>query len=137
MRNWSSGIFVGAAIIMIALAAGLAAEQDEKAEARPAARSLTLDDYFKIHEVADPQISPDGKWVAYTVTSHDLEKDESETRIWMVPSAGGDPVPMTAKEKSVSRPRWSPDGRYLAFLVLQQLIENIIESRFNLCEIES
>ena len=108
MRNRSSGILVGAAIIMIALAAGLAAGQDEKSEAPPAARPLTLDDYFKIHEVADPQISPDGKWVAYTVTSQDLEKDESETRIWMVSTAGGEPVSMTAKEKSVSRPRWSP-----------------------------
>ena len=98
--------------IVLASGGGVAGEQVDPVAPRP----LTVDDYFKIHDVGDPQVSPDGKWVAYTVTKQDLEKDESKTRIWMIPSSGGEPVPMTAKEKSASRPRWSPDGRYLAFL---------------------
>ncbi|MDH3812892.1 MAG: S9 family peptidase [Acidobacteriota bacterium] len=131
MSDRISRLSVGAGILMIVLATGLVAAQDEKADATQATpRPLTIDDYFKIHEVGDPQVSPDGKWVAYTVTKQDLEKDESKTRIWMAPTAGGDPVPMTAKDKSASRPRWSPDGRYLAFLAAPEDGEDQIWTLF-------
>jgi len=88
---------------------------DDQTE-KPQPRFLTVDDSFEIRDVEDPQISPDGLWLAYTVTTHDLEEDESTSRIWMAPIAGGKPVPMTAEDKAASRPRWSPDGRFLAFL---------------------
>ncbi|HUJ71123.1 MAG TPA: S9 family peptidase, partial [Verrucomicrobiae bacterium] len=70
----------------------------------------------EIRDVRDPQITDDGKWVAYTVSTSSLKKDKSETRIWMTPAAGGDAIPMTAEDVSSSHPRWSPDGKYLAFL---------------------
>jgi dipeptidyl aminopeptidase/acylaminoacyl peptidase len=113
MSDRVSRLSIGAGILIISLAAGPAVGQDEKA-AMP--RSLTVDDYFRILAVDEPQISPDGKWVAYTVTTSDIEKDELTSRIWMVPSAGGDPVPMTAEARYASHPRWSPDGRFLSFL---------------------
>ena len=78
-------------------------------------RSLQIDDMFKIKRVGAPQVSPDGEWVAYTVSTSSLEPGESGTRIWMVPSAGGDPIPMTAEGYSASSPDWSPDGKYLSF----------------------
>jgi dipeptidyl aminopeptidase/acylaminoacyl peptidase len=77
---------------------------------------ITIDDYFQVREAADPQISPDGQWVAYTVSTQSLQDDEEKTRIWMVPAAGGDAVAMTSEEVSSDHPRWSPDGKYLAFL---------------------
>ena len=46
-------------------------------------RPMKVDDYFRFRDVGDPQISPDGTWVAYTIATTDLEKDSSETRIWM------------------------------------------------------
>ncbi len=84
--------------------------------AQTARRTLDVDDLFAIHRVQNPQISPDGAWVAYTVQTTDLASEKSETRIWMVPFSGGDAIPMTATGSSASRPRWSPDGKYLSFL---------------------
>jgi dipeptidyl aminopeptidase/acylaminoacyl peptidase len=83
------------------------------AEAPP---RLTIEHRFELAALADPAMSPDGAWVAYTVTRENLEKDRSESRIWMVPAAGGDAVPLTAKEERSWSPRWSPDGRVLGFL---------------------
>jgi hypothetical protein len=60
---------------MISVAAFVAAS----AQATSGTRSLTVDDYFRIQRIADPQISPDGEWVAFTVSTTDLEKDKSES----------------------------------------------------------
>ncbi len=79
------------------------------------AHPLQIDDMFKIKRVGSPQVSPDGEWVAYTVSTSSLEPGESGTQIWMVPSGGGDPTPMTAEGYSASSPDWSPDGKYLSF----------------------
>jgi Tol biopolymer transport system component len=81
-----------------------------------AKRPIALDDLFKIKGVGDPQRSPDGKWVAYTVGTTDLEKDKRDTDLWMVGWDGGEEIRLTSSPDGESTPRWSPDGRYLAFL---------------------
>lgn len=98
--------------VALLLAAVPAAAVEEAAVPRP----IGIEDYFAHRDVSSPRVSPDGTRVAYVVTETDLEEDSSESRIWMVPVAGGDPVPMTAKGSSAYRPRWRPDGKYLAFL---------------------
>jgi dipeptidyl aminopeptidase/acylaminoacyl peptidase len=81
-----------------------------------APRPLGIDDLFQLREVHDAQISPDGQFVAYTVSSTLVKDDKTETRIWMVPIVGGDPISLTAEGSSSEHPRWSPDGKFLAFL---------------------
>jgi dipeptidyl aminopeptidase/acylaminoacyl peptidase len=82
-----------------------------------AKRPLGLDDLAKLRTVADPQVSPEGRWVAYVVGTVDQEKDKRDTDLWMVSWDGAQHVRLTASQESSERaPRWSPDGRYLAFL---------------------
>lgn len=78
-------------------------------------RPLQVDDMFAIKGVGAPVISPDGAWIAYTVSETSLEDERSETRIWMVSAGGGDPMPMTAAGSSAGNPKFSPDGKYLSF----------------------
>jgi dipeptidyl aminopeptidase/acylaminoacyl peptidase len=81
----------------------------------PAKRVLTFKDLISMHRLADPQISPDGQWVAYGVATPNYDANTLSHEIWIVPSAGGEPRQLTHDE-SAERPRWSPDGTRVAFL---------------------
>src|SRR6516162_8509813 len=72
-------------------------------------RPVSVDDLFGVREVHDPQISPDGRLIAYTVTSTSLKDDKNQTRIWMIPAGGGDAIPLTAEDANSDHPRWSPE----------------------------
>ncbi|WP_117885150.1 S9 family peptidase [Aureibaculum luteum] len=80
-------------------------------------KAIDIADLMNLKSVSDPQISPDGKWVAYLTTEMDLKKDESQSQLWMISIEGGAAIPMTSKDfYSPSSPRWSPDNKYLSFL---------------------
>jgi len=107
---------IGLGLFLIsAFAASTSAVSPAEEPTKPP-RPLKVDDLFALKEVYDPQLSPDGAWVAYTVTTTDLAKESSDTDVWMVPTTGGDPVRVTSSPKPESRPRFSPDGKWLAFL---------------------
>src|ERR1700676_191183 len=81
-----------------------------------ARRKFTVDDYLALRSGHDPQMSPDGQWVAYVVGTTKTKEDKREQRIWMIAAAGGEAIALTAEGVSSSHPRWSPDGKFLAFL---------------------
>ena len=102
--------FIASCIVVFLLSISFAYSQETQ-------RPITIDDFFKMKNVRSPKISPDGKWIAYTVSEVNLKKDKSETRIWMIRADGsGEAMPMTSKGYSAGSPRWSPDGKYLSFL---------------------
>ncbi|HET7746943.1 MAG TPA: S9 family peptidase [Vicinamibacteria bacterium] len=70
----------------------------------------------KLRRLADPQVSPDGKTVAWQQTDVDVKDFSRNTDIWVAPLAGGEPRRLTTDAASDTRPRWSPDGKRIAFV---------------------
>lgn len=83
--------------------------------AQTARHPLKLDDLTRFRAVSDPQVSPDGQWVAYVVGTTDAKEDKSNSHIWMVNIDGSNDRQITFSNESESSPRWSPDGKYLSF----------------------
>jgi len=102
--------------IAAGLCLSLYAAQGICAAAPPAHRTLVPDDFYRVQDVSDPQVSPDGAWVAYVVTSNDRGADEARSAVWMVSWDGSQHLPLTAAAEGTEKPRWRPDGRYLAFM---------------------
>jgi dipeptidyl aminopeptidase/acylaminoacyl peptidase len=75
-----------------------------------------VEDLTNVRDVSDPRISPDGKWVAYTVSVPDTTKDQDDTDLWLASWDGKEQIRLTRSPADEHAGRWSPDGRYLAFL---------------------
>src|SRR6267378_5591828 len=76
---------------------------------------ITFTDMIGMHRVTEPEISRDGKWIAYTVTTPDMDANRGASNIWIVSTAGGEEMQLTRSGHD-SSPVWSPNGKTLAFL---------------------
>src|SRR4051812_42740884 len=72
----------------------------------------TVDDLLELRAASGPQISPDGKWVAYLVSQTDWQHDEFVSQLWIVSADGGEARQLTRGERSASPARWSPDSKW-------------------------
>jgi dipeptidyl aminopeptidase/acylaminoacyl peptidase len=71
---------------------------------------------LELKRIGDPQISPDGKWVAFQVQTVDVAANKKPVQIWIVPLTGGGPQQITHDGESNQRPRWSPDSKRIVYL---------------------
>jgi dipeptidyl aminopeptidase/acylaminoacyl peptidase len=76
---------------------------------------FTFEDMMKLKRVGEPEVSPDGKWVIFSVVDVDLEANTKTPHIWVVPTAGGQEREIIG-DQDADRPRWAPDGKHFAFL---------------------
>ncbi len=79
-------------------------------------RPITVEDLFSFGRVSDPQLSPDGKWISYTVKFYEMETNKSNSDIWLVSSDGKVTEQLTSHEKADFGARWHPDGEKIAFV---------------------
>ena len=78
-------------------------------------RGFTPADWYRLTTLSSPALSPDGRLVAFTVTTVKEAENKRHSEVWVVPAAGGAPVRYTSPAFESTNPRFSPDGKYLLF----------------------
>ena len=98
-------LFTFFAIILLSAIVSIAAEL----------RPMAIDDLYRILRVSDPAVSPDGKWVVFTVTTSNVEANKNTTDLWLASTNGNSVHQLTANPAQDGSAAWSPDGKWIAF----------------------
>jgi dipeptidyl aminopeptidase/acylaminoacyl peptidase len=77
---------------------------------------FTFDDFISLGRVTDPQVSPDGKMIAFVITYQNKVENKSNSNIYLIPVAGGQMQQLTNAKGGNNTPRWMPDGQSVAFI---------------------
>ncbi|UCF05571.1 MAG: S9 family peptidase [bacterium] len=103
MRRFTAALVIGIVLL------GSSALSQTKRPMRP-------EDLYRLKSVADPRISPDGQWIAYTVSVPDLEENSSNSDIWLMSMTDWKAFQLTNSPAADHSPRWSPDAKTIAFI---------------------
>ena len=79
-------------------------------------RPIAPEDTYRLQNISDPHVSPEGNWVVYTLSSVDTSRDKRNNDIWMVSWDGKQNIQLTNSQDGESSPRFSPDGKYISFI---------------------
>ncbi|MEW6210421.1 MAG: S9 family peptidase, partial [Acidobacteriota bacterium] len=79
-------------------------------------KKITIEDALSIKNVGQPQFSPDGRWIAFTITEWNRKENRRDSHIYLISASGGQPTKLTNGERGESAPQWSPDSGSIAFL---------------------
>ncbi|HUQ14275.1 MAG TPA: S9 family peptidase [Novosphingobium sp.] len=104
------------ALPLLALLLASAAARAEDAKPDGPVAAFTGNDLFKLEAARDPQVSPDGRTIAYVRQSGDVMTDRNRASIWLVDAAGGRQRPLVTGAGGYGSPRWSPDGTRIAYV---------------------
>jgi dipeptidyl aminopeptidase/acylaminoacyl peptidase len=102
-------------LALTSLAAFAAALTAQTPPGPASGRAFTPADWYRVTTLSSPAMAPDGRRVAFTVTTVKEAENARHSEVWMVPTAGGDPIRLTSPGTESSNPRWSHDGVYLFF----------------------
>jgi dipeptidyl aminopeptidase/acylaminoacyl peptidase len=84
-------------------------------------RRFTIEDLIKVRRVGDPQVSPDGRHIAFTIGDVDYDANKTITQIYVMNNDGSGMKQLTNGSTSSTAPRWSPDGKRIAYLNAHQI----------------
>jgi dipeptidyl aminopeptidase/acylaminoacyl peptidase len=103
-------------ILSIALIAALAPAVPNLAQTNPAKRPMSFEDMMQMKRLGETAVSNDGKWLAYSVTTVNLDQNTRTPELFLQPVAGGDPQPLAVAKPGDSGPQFSEDGKRILFL---------------------
>jgi len=102
--------------IAVAVAAALGVFPGSAAAQSTAPAPLTVESFLAVHAVSDPQVSPDGRLVAFTVTNASVEENKNRSRVWLSDLGSGETWEATSGSGNERSPRWSADGKTLSYI---------------------